>query len=909
MTDPSSERGPVEELAEEFVERCRRGERPTPAEYAERYPQWAEDILDLFPALLKLEQARPDSSEPGTADCRAAGRGAAPLERLGDYRILREVGRGGMGVVYEAEQESLGRHVALKVLPGHTLLDSRYLLRFQREARAAARLHHTNIVPVYGVGEHDGLHYYVMQFIQGLGLDEVLEELKRLRLAREPRTVTLPAPAGITPKSPGREAAAVDVARSLLSGQFAQPPEGGRTAPPTGSDSGVHLPGQSGGSALSESGRQYWQSVARVGVQVAEALAHAHGQGTVHRDIKPSNLLLDMHGTVWVTDFGLARVEGSGDLTGTGEIVGTLRYLPPERFQGQSDARGDIYSLGLTLYELLTLRAAFGETDRARLMEILVAGRLEPPRQLNPSIPRDLETIVLKATARDPAHRYPSAAELAADLQRFVEDRPIRARRAGRAERLWRWGRRNPLLAGLTAAVAVLLLALAAGAMLLALHFRAAARQEEHLKRDAEDKAEEGRRRLVRLNVEKGVRLMTDGDLAGALVWFAEALKLDQGDLARERVHRLRLAAVLQQCPRPVRLWSCGGRLAHAEFSRDGRYVVTVSDTGPLNTADRLPPDSEVRIWDAVTGRPISSPLKQGGVVMWRPVFSPDGRRVAASYIKMRRLAEGRIGPGGSDVVVWDVATGKQMAAPWKHEGQVRGLGFSADGRRLITGEGRFTPGLALAPGQGEGRVRVWDVATGKPLTGALQHPASVSDVALSPDGLRAVAGDMGGEVRIWEVATGTLLRTLKATEVTDYPLKVSFSPDGRRVLTAGRTGRVWDVATGEAVTPVLEHPNITLSHALFSPDGRRLLTAGWQTVRVWDAATGKPVTGFLTQGSNIESVTFNPDGNRVIAGRRWGGAGVGRGQRGCGPAAPLPSRAGACRGALPRRPVRTHRQ
>jgi serine/threonine protein kinase len=185
MTESSTDRNPLEKLAEEFVDRYRRGERPALTEYTNRYPALAAEIRDLFPTLLMMEDVRPDHQDPsaGGAETIPVHQGKK-LERLGDYRILREVARGGMGIVYEAEQESLGRHVALKVLPRHALLDPRRLQRFRREAKSAARLHHTNIVPVFGVGEEDGLHYYVMQFIPGQGLDQVIEELKRLRQSR-----------------------------------------------------------------------------------------------------------------------------------------------------------------------------------------------------------------------------------------------------------------------------------------------------------------------------------------------------------------------------------------------------------------------------------------------------------------------------------------------------------------------------------------------------------------------------------------------------------------------------------------------------------------------------------------------------------------------------------------------------
>jgi eukaryotic-like serine/threonine-protein kinase len=394
----ASHQATVDRLAEEFVARQRRGEHPDLAEYTDRYPQYAEAIRDLFPALVLIEQVKPSAGEPtGTHTAEAAADGRR-LERLGDFRILREVGRGGMGVVYEAEQESLGRHVALKILPNHALLDPRQLARFRREARAAARLHHTNIVPVSGVGEQDGLPYYVMQFIHGQSLDGVLEELQRLRRSQPAAVGALP-PVENDWRCSGHSApdvTAAAVARSLLTGEFAlhEPVPGAAEGPPTpdgeargrspqgpavplgvtqrltetdaildpvqartaapppvsrGSSTTVPVPLQAGFSPMPGSGRGYWYGVARVGSQVAEALAYAHGQGVLHRDIKPSNLLLDAQGNVWVADFGLAKASDGEDLTHSGDVVGTLRYLAPERLRGQSDPRGDVYSLGLTL--------------------------------------------------------------------------------------------------------------------------------------------------------------------------------------------------------------------------------------------------------------------------------------------------------------------------------------------------------------------------------------------------------------------------------------------------------------------------------------------------------------------------------------------------------------------------------
>jgi serine/threonine protein kinase len=342
--------------------------------------------------------------------------GGAKPDQFGEYRLLRERCRGGMGIVYEAVQESLGRHVALKVLPFQAMLDPTHLERFRREAVAAARLHYTNIVPVFGVGEQHGLHYYAMQFIQGQGLHEVLQEVRRLRERQEPARDN-------EAEAPGDSG------------------DGGSGA--KGASSSESLLDRAGLSTWSDSHSRYSRAVALIGVRVTEALAYAHSREILHRDIKPSNLMFDTRGTVWVTDFGLAKAEGLPDLTHTGDVVGTLRYLAPERLHGESDPRSDIYSLGLTLYELLALRPAFAEVQRVRLLQQISAEEPPRPRRLDRRISRDLETIVHKAMAKEPPQRYGSARELVEDLRRFLADRPMHARRTRFWEQTRRWCRRN----------------------------------------------------------------------------------------------------------------------------------------------------------------------------------------------------------------------------------------------------------------------------------------------------------------------------------------------------------------------------------------------------------------------------------------------------------------------------------
>jgi serine/threonine protein kinase/tetratricopeptide (TPR) repeat protein len=494
MSASDSRSAVVLQLAEEFLERYRQGQRPSLREYIDRHPELAAEIKEVFPAMALMENvALADESLVGAATGPATPVESLPPQQLGDYRILREVGRGGMGIVYEAEQVSLGRHVALKVLPRQMFVDDSQRRRFEREAKAAAKLHHTNIVPVFGVGEHDGMPYYVMQFIQGLGLDEVLEELKRMQ-GSGPATAT-----GGELRVSRKDVSAADVARSLMTGDFdlgaggvsplsesqeADAPRSGESTV-TGKlsdsftiSSSVKLPGSDGAMHGKSKKATYWQSVAQIGLQVAEALEYAHKQGIQHRDIKPSNLLLDTHGTVWVTDFGLARHESEDRLTQTGDIVGTLRYLPPEAFEGRADKRADIYSLGLTLYEMLALRPAYEERDRHRLFKRITTEEPAHLDKLNRSIPRDLATIIHKAIDREPSRRYQTAAELAADLQRFLDDEPIQARRISTTERLVRLCRHHPGVASLTGILVLLMVGVTVVSLFAAAHFDRLAQDE-----------------------------------------------------------------------------------------------------------------------------------------------------------------------------------------------------------------------------------------------------------------------------------------------------------------------------------------------------------------------------------------------------------------------------------------------
>jgi len=473
MVQVPLERHPVELLADDFARRCRLGESPSASEYIAQHPEHAAEIERLFPAVALMERLR-GAAWANREACRQRPGQADPPQDLGDFRLIREIGRGGMGIVYQAEQLSLRRHVAVKILPEYVLLRRNRLKRFQCEARTAARLHHTNIVPVFGIGEQGGLHYYVMPLVRGVGLDEVLRELKAAQSAEGFRR------SGDAAPDLGR------VVQTLIAEKFgtasttsgdmrrgAGDPEtalAGNASSATGvavrdiQTAGSQPCGAGPRDQIPDGGRLgYWRTVAHIGRQAAEALQYAHSQGTLHRDIKPGNLLVDGNGEVFVADFGLARAVDGAHVSRTGEVVGTLRYMAPEQLRGAVEQRSDLYSLGLTLYELLTLRSAFEDPDRT---ESGGAGRPEPvrPHKFNPAVPRDLETIVLKCLAFEPSQRYPTAEALAGDLRSFLADKPIQARRASWFERAWRWRRRNPALAmmsGLAAALVVCILATA----------------------------------------------------------------------------------------------------------------------------------------------------------------------------------------------------------------------------------------------------------------------------------------------------------------------------------------------------------------------------------------------------------------------------------------------------------------
>ena len=420
------------EVLEHYMAELERGEAPDQQAFLAAHPELADELRPYLESLRLLDGATRDirtSKLAGSAATPGTGR------QIGEYRIVREIGRGGMGIVYEAHQKSLNRRVALKILPFAAVLDQRQIARFRNEAQAAAQLHHPHIVPVFAVGQEQGVYYYAMQFIEGQSLEQAISDLRA---------------------NGGRHVAGSTKARGAQNG----------------STTTIHHKAASALlSAQSAQHGDFYQTVARLGREAATALQHAHENGIVHRDVKPSNLMIDGHGKLWVTDFGLARIQNDNGVTLTGDVVGTLRYMSPEQAGGGAlvDARTDVYSLGLTLYELLTQTHAHSGEDRQLLLRQIINEEPIAPRKINPAVPLDLETIVLGAMAKARDDRYVSAQALADDLERFLEGKPTLARRPTLVDRAGKWARRHrPLVAVAASAIVLLSIVSVVGLVLLA---------------------------------------------------------------------------------------------------------------------------------------------------------------------------------------------------------------------------------------------------------------------------------------------------------------------------------------------------------------------------------------------------------------------------------------------------------
>ena len=757
--------------------------------------------------------------------------------RMGEFELRSELGRGGMGVVYRAWQPSLGREVALKCLLRAG--DPKAEARFNREIHALGRVEHPHLVKVFTSGSEGDQWFYAMELVEGATLGAVCGRLQGR---------------GSTVSELDLETWRESLSTACQDARAAERPlsadEPG--APRPGRTHAVNLP------YSSSAGRDYLRHVVELILQVAEASHSLHESDVIHRDIKPDNILVTPDGAQAVLmDLGLAQLadEAEGRLTRTRQFVGTLRYASPEQVLSiPLDRRSDIYSLGATLWELLTLRPLFGATDQMPTPDLMLKiQHADPdrPRHLNPRVPEDLEAIVLKCLEKDRGRRYGTARELADDLSRWLRGEPVQAQPPTLRYLLGKSVRRHRVAIALASTIALtaVLGTVAAIATSTALRIDRA-RREAELQRDRADKAaagekvasakeaearrtaealkEELRLRLVKIDVANGLKVMDESDFFGSLAWFADAVRLEQRDPDREAAARTRLIATLSHCPRLTQVVFHDNTVAHAELSPDGRRLVTASF------------DKTARVWDADTGQPVSPPLKHESLVI-DASFSPDGQRVVTASVDQAAR-------------VWDAISGQPVTPPLKHGWIVRHAIFSPDGRRVLTASQDST-------------TRVWDADTGQPVPIlAEQHVYSLASPVFSPDGMRRVVRSAADNTaQVCDAGRGQpIAPPLKHEATINHAI---FSPDGRRVVTSSedKTARVWDAISGQPITPALKHSS-GVRRASFSPDGRRVVTiSADHTARVWDAISGQPVTPLLKHGHDVTGAAFSSDGRRVV--------------------------------------------
>lgn len=719
----------VLELVNEFLERAQAGEEPTIDEYCLKHPELTDEIREVLPALVMLEDLQPNSDDDPDSDS------VNLPDQIGDYRIIGQIGRGGMGVVYEAEQESLGRRVALKVLPSNQLDSKSAQIRFQREARAAAKMHHTNIVPVFEVGNDGDYFFYAMQLIAGRGLDEIIDELK---LSDEKSEDSVQASLS--------ESAALTASRASFSQVTLNQSQ-------SGSNSGS-ISTQSSASTAARTGREaFFHSGARLALQVADALAFAHDRGVIHRDIKPSNLLMDVHGVTWVADFGLAKMlEDDNTLTQSGDYLGTLRYMSPERFRGRCDERSDVYALGLTVYELLVLRPGFDATDRVRLIYLINNTEPPRPRSIDPNIPRDLETIVLKCIEKEPDARYKSATALHDDLQRFLNDEPILARRLSSLEQFSRWVRRNRGLAASLAGIAALMIVLSVGGVLTALYQAELRSSESGARYRAEvalNQAEVARddanaaRDAAREEQRKAEDAEKAAELAAQSAEEAARKEGEARDAAEGAQKQLKRILYLSQSREALYLRDQPGgihriREVVENWQDDQSTGIQRGWEWDLLKASAEPDGIEIPL-QLVTG------------LGW----SPDDRWLAV-------IAH-------HQVLLFETETGQQIGKPIDHPDRVLGLDVSSDGKQIVTS-------------CSDGFVRFWNAAKHQMLhqVGPLGHRP------------RELTWSHNDE-RIGYAVDGVGIYVLAANDATAEPIQVSslatpcqhleWSPDDSRLV------------------------------------------------------------------------------------------------------------------------------
>jgi WD40 repeat protein/tetratricopeptide (TPR) repeat protein len=855
---------------DEYLVALEAGQVPDRFKFLSRYP--AEVAAALGDCLDAVELVRAAGPE---LESRSAGRPAA----LGDFRLVREVGRGGMGVVYEAEQISLQRRVALKVLSLAGGLDSRQLQRFRIEVQAAAGLHHSNIAPVYAVGCERGIHFYAMQFIDGPSLAAVIDNL------REPARAA-PAAASTRPEA-------------VLS-----------TASPADS-------------------RERFLTAARLGIEAADALDHAHQQGVVHRDVKPANLLLDSTGRLWVVDFGLARLQRDAGPTLTGDLVGTLRYMSPEQALARRtivDHRTDIYSLGVTLYELLTLTPAFPGEERPALLRQIAEEEPPAPRRLAPAVPADLETVILKAMAKEPAERYATAKDFADDLRRFLEDRPIEARRPHLGQRCRRWGRRHrPLVAALATSAAVLVVVLVLGLVGYAAQQRQLVEDKARATREVEGKLYDTllkHAQSVRLARRPGYRAEVWDDLHQAVrldvparnpeAIAAEALACLGDPIGLNpvadptAVPRRKLPGLPAGFEQKVRAGAAGGAIAVVP---DADLVAVAGRTGGValfsREGKRLRHEGSPLggIYDlvlAADGKLLVAGCEEG-FVTWDLAGSDRwvvraGNVFSVAVCPNRRL----LASGGRKIELWSLIT-KRLLATFPPAAAGARVEFSEDGRallavvngtpvagwpvsgtperRVLDGHTAGVPAIAFSPdGQQlasvskDRTVRLWEAATGRPLRTLTGHAGEIEAVAFNPDGSLLATGDLAGPLRVWDARSGDLLADIGRGELPDQIWRLQFSPGGEYLAAAGGNIAVWTVQKASAQVSLKPLCTLTMPPGKAGVIDLAAMPGGTELVCLdrdgglysYDLARADTLQPLANARVGLRSLHFTPAGDRL---------------------------------------------
>jgi WD40 repeat protein/serine/threonine protein kinase len=910
--------GLLAEIVDQFTERLNAGESPDIEAYCARLPEQTDALRRVLGALLLMRDAsgfdgsgdgsHSVDSDAGHGDSTDSGRsgsgrsdhdgtsGPADQSRLrgilGDYCILRQVGRGGMGVVYEAEQLSLGRRVALKVLPFASTLDPRALQRFRNEALAVAQLDHPHIVDVYGVGQDRGLHFYAMRFIDGRSLAELIDELRRLDACDELSTLkalsdvpTGRAGGGANVSPPRQQGSPVDpVARAGFAAAGSTdptaaytpaPPHTAGLTPPRSPES-LAAPSPSPGPRRARSSSRrpatWYRSIAELGIAVAEALDHAHQQGVIHRDIKPSNLLLDGRGKVWVADFGLARMESSPSMTATGALLGTLRYMSPEQAQGDRaiiDQRADVYSLGVTLYELLTLRPAMDGETQQELLRRIAQDEPTAARRIDQGIPAELETIVGKAIAKEAADRYATAADLAADLARFLDGRPIRARRPSLRARGALWARRHRgIVWSSIGALGLLTVFLAVLAGVRGQHNTALLEKTDDLQQANTNLI--AARGKVRVALDDVTR---ERDKAEYTLYVARMNLLQQAwdgsNLARvEELFKLEEPGVrnrgkpdfawrhwwlrVNELNREAAFPTIEGHYDSMACSPDGRYMALAVGFGG---------QSGVEIWDIMAHRVIAT-LEHHGTI-GGIYFSPDSQVLALL-------------PGLADVALFETTHWGPLQTlhcpdpPATNAFRARAAAFSTDG-------------TVFAVGGEDGTIQLWDCATWLP-KGTFSVPdIKLTKMAFSKGGLLAVAGG-GMDACIVDPTTGAIMHAWPgAGHLVVFGNYVAFSPSGKLLAFARGSGsRMSVIETVDTSTLEVAHSlgDSQVTSAVFVDDEH--LATGEITGRIciWELAHGSRerillghdarINGLAVAGGGLAAHTQQRNIARLARASHW---------------------------------------